>query len=99
MFGDWWLQQGLFGEELERWLILCYESHAEEIYLLKSKRKHNLKRKRDLFDFKSSIRGKIKSLFLDTQFRVFRSRLYLLFYLDCPGGELFYYLKTVKRMK
>jgi serum/glucocorticoid-regulated kinase 2 len=26
------------------------------------------------------------------------ARLYLASYVDCPGGELFYYLKSVKRM-
>lgn len=43
MLSNWWVQQGLFGEKLKGWQLLCYESHAEEIYKQYTKRKHNRK--------------------------------------------------------
>ena len=42
MPGNWWVQQGLFGSEFERWSILRNESDVEEIHILKSEIKHHI---------------------------------------------------------
>jgi serine/threonine protein kinase len=51
-----------------------------------------------MFSAESPIRCKAESLFLNASLCVLCAIVYLIHHLDCPGGELFYYLKSVKRM-
>ena len=98
MLGNRRIQQGVFSKKLKRWSILCNEGNVKALYQRKPERKHHIKRKVNLFDVKSPIYCETQPLLWNSQLCLFHLRLYILLYLDCPGGELFYYLKSVKRM-
>lgn len=75
MFGDWWVQQGVPGPQLERRPILRNESNAKKIHIEHPKIINNLELKKHFLPTKPSVHRKIKPCIRNHKLRVPSPRL------------------------